>query len=640
MTNGHPTYTFPGNLTAGAGDAVCTLQFDTKVLNVKPANIAGATATNPNFQIGFKDNNGSQVSPVTSNRASVTILEPNVTIAKTLASNWGADGRATFNITLTNATGANVSTAYDVNVTDNLPAGLIFVGGTTSTTGTVVNPRVEHGPPPSDPAYKLNGNNLVFSADSIAPGASVTYKITVVSDIAPPPGTVLTNTANETYYDLPTTTNNNSNQMDPLSRRSYTGTSSAPITLPPVPTTNGGGPNFVWAFVRYTDDRSCMYPNTTVPIFVRITDTRSEIMDYPQVTFVKPGGGAATTVEFKKLVSGTRNDGIYEADVFLDQYAAAGTYKITELYAFDKLGNQIRQDVNNAVDISSPITVCGGTNTGGGGACDAMTPPKYTSSTLTYPNGGTSVAPGGSVTVTVHLTSCSGIIDPSITYVKPDGSDGPHADFRLVSGDSNSGDWQTTVLLDQYSPAGTYKVKELRAFDLYNTVIAQSAKDPADAIATAINITVAIGAPTITSITPDSGPVSGGTRVTITGTGFRQGATVKFGTQAGIDPQVLSGTTVTVTTPSLPSGLVTVVVTNPDGQSTGGAITGRTATATNGTNTYTSVDSSTGPKPTAAVSTTAPGSIAPAPVAKPTAPVATVTTGTATPTPMAQPARR
>jgi len=147
LTNGHPTYTFPGNLTAGAGDAVCILQFDTKVLNVKPANVAGATAANPNFQIGFKDNNGAQVSPVTSNRASVTILEPNVTIAKTLASNWGADGRATFNITLTNATGANVSTAYDVVVTDNLPAGLIFVSGTSSTTGMVTNPHITHGPP-------------------------------------------------------------------------------------------------------------------------------------------------------------------------------------------------------------------------------------------------------------------------------------------------------------------------------------------------------------------------------------------------------------------------------------------------------------------------------------------------------------
>jgi len=246
------------------------------------------------------------------------------------------------------------------------------------------------------------------------------------------------------------------------------------------------------------------------------------------------------------------------------------------------------------------------------------------------------------VVVTVHLTSCSGIIDPSITYVKPDGSDGPHADFKLVSGDTNDGDWTTTVLLDQYSPAGTYKVKELRAFDLYNTVIAQSAKDPADAIATNINITVTIGAPTITSISPDSGPTSGGTRITITGTGFRQGATVKFGTQAGIGPQVLSGTTLTVTTPGLPSGVVTVVVTNPDGQATSGTVSGRTAMIPGGTNTYTSVDSVVGAKPTAPSGTGSTGGIAPAPGVKPSAPIVTTVpgTGTATPTPMPQPARR
>ncbi len=52
-----------------------------------------------------------------------------------------------------------------------------------------------------------------------------------------------------------------------------------------------------------------------------------------------------------------------------------------------------------------------------------------------------------------------------------------------------------------------------------------------------------------------------------------------FGTIAGIDPEVLSATTLTVTTPTnLPSGQVVVVVTNPDNQSSSHAIAARTGT--------------------------------------------------------------
>ncbi len=638
VTNGHATYAFPGNLTAGAGDAVCTLQLDVKALNVKPANVATATLTNPNFQIAFNNNSGVPVPVVTSNSASVVLTEPNVAIAKTLTKNFGPDGRATFAITLTNATGPNVSTAYDVSVTDNLPVGLIYVVGTATTNGNAVNPRVQHGPPATDSNYRLNGNNLTLTADSIAPGASVTYTIVVVSDLAPPPGTKLTNTATETYYDLPSATNNNSNQMDVLSRRAYTGSASADVILPQTPM---GGPHFIWSFVQYQDGHDCIYPNTTVPVFVRITDTLSDIMDYPQITFVKPGGGSATTVEFKKLVSGTRRDGIYEADVFLDQYSPAGAYQITQLYAFDKLGNQIRQDVNDPVSASSPLTVCGGTSTGGGGSCVGGPAPKFTAGSVAYPNGGMSVAPGGSVKLTVHLTSCPGIIDPSITYLNPDGSDGPHADFKLASGTLNDGDWTATVLVDQYGKAGTYKVKELRGFDLYNVVVLQSAHDPVDAIAANLNLNVVIGTPTITDISPDAGPVGAGTRVTITGTGFRQGATVMFGTTAGVDPEVLSGTTLTVTTPAnLPSGQVVVVVTNPDSQSSSRAAAARTSSNSAGANVFTSVQAAVATKP-AVPATTTPGGGTPiaAPIAHPAVVAPTVAAGTPTPTPIPQPAR-
>lgn len=71
--------------------------------------------------------------------------------------------------------------------------------------------------------------------------------------------------------------------------------------------------------------------------------------------------------------------------------------------------------------------------------------------------------------------------------------------------------------------------------------------------------------PTISSISPNSGTTSGSTSVTITGTGFAAGATVKFGANNGTSVNVVSATQITVSTPAGSAGAVNVVVTNTDG---------------------------------------------------------------------------
>ena len=74
-------------------------------------------------------------------------------------------------------------------------------------------------------------------------------------------------------------------------------------------------------------------------------------------------------------------------------------------------------------------------------------------------------------------------------------------------------------------------------------------------------------APTVTAIAPSSGPASGGTGVTITGTGFQPGATVSLGGTAASTVVVGSSTSITATTTAHAAGAVNVVVTNPDSQS-------------------------------------------------------------------------
>jgi hypothetical protein len=73
--------------------------------------------------------------------------------------------------------------------------------------------------------------------------------------------------------------------------------------------------------------------------------------------------------------------------------------------------------------------------------------------------------------------------------------------------------------------------------------------------------------PTISAISPTSGTTSGGTSVTITGTGFSSGATVTLGGTSATNVAVVSSTSITATTPAHAAGTVNVVVTNTDSQS-------------------------------------------------------------------------
>ena len=72
-----------------------------------------------------------------------------------------------------------------------------------------------------------------------------------------------------------------------------------------------------------------------------------------------------------------------------------------------------------------------------------------------------------------------------------------------------------------------------------------------------------VASPTVSSVSPNNGPVAGGTAVTITGTNFATGTTVTFGGTAATNVMVVSATQITATTPAGSTGAVTVTVTNP-----------------------------------------------------------------------------
>ncbi|MFF3689572.1 IPT/TIG domain-containing protein [Streptomyces sp. NPDC002187] len=76
-----------------------------------------------------------------------------------------------------------------------------------------------------------------------------------------------------------------------------------------------------------------------------------------------------------------------------------------------------------------------------------------------------------------------------------------------------------------------------------------------------------MAAPVVSSISPNQGPPSGGTIVTLTGTGFTGTTTVKFGANAAPSFTVVTSTQISALSPA-GTGAVNVTVTNGDGTST------------------------------------------------------------------------
>jgi hypothetical protein len=112
--------------------------------------------------------------------------------------------------------------------------------------------------------------------------------------------------------------------------------------------------------------------------------------------------------------------------------------------------------------------------------------------------------------------------------------------------------------------------------------------------ATGPDINAVATPPTVTGVTPNSGPSGGGTTVTITGTGFTCVTGVKFGTTPAATFTVVNSTTITATSPPGTPGTVDVTVTSCNGTSptntgdqftfTGGSVTPITPTGPSGGN--------------------------------------------------------
>jgi hypothetical protein len=98
----------------------------------------------------------------------------------------------------------------------------------------------------------------------------------------------------------------------------------------------------------------------------------------------------------------------------------------------------------------------------------------------------------------------------------------------------------------------TAKVKDSTTFSVLNSFTVSISSSPA---------------PTVSAISPNSGPTNGGTSVTVRGNNFRPGVLVQFGSLNSPAVQLISPTQIQTLTPPASSGTVTINVQDSDGQS-------------------------------------------------------------------------
>jgi hypothetical protein len=91
-------------------------------------------------------------------------------------------------------------------------------------------------------------------------------------------------------------------------------------------------------------------------------------------------------------------------------------------------------------------------------------------------------------------------------------------------------------------------------------VVVTNTEEQSGTLANGYTYTGSNPAPTVASISPTTGGTTGGTTVTITGTGFLTGATITLGGNSASAVTVVNGQSVTATTSAHAAGAVNVVV--------------------------------------------------------------------------------
>lgn len=490
-----------------------------------------------------------QGGPVTGN-TTVTIVGTGFTGVGLVTFDGAPAGNLTVvsDTTITVATPSHAPGIVDVDVFGPFGIGTLPGAFTYGFAPTVSGVSPPNGPVSGNTFLTITGSNFV-GATSVTVGGNAATGLTVVNPgeitvvtpshapgivdvvVTTPVGTA-TGTAVFTYFDPSPTISNVAPTGGPISGGTVvtiTGTNFAGTT-----SVTMGGTNVLGYTVDSATQITVVTPAHAAGVVDVVvtnpdgTGTGTNLFTYaavPSITSVAPPSGplaGGTTI----TITGTNFAGA--ASVTMDGVNVAGytVNSATQITA--------TTPAHAAGSVDVVVTTAGGTATGIGFFTYIELP---TVSSVSPPSG----PPGGGTTIVITGTNFTGATNVTI-------------------GGSNATSY---TVMSATSISATTPAHAAGAVDVVVTTPGGTA--------TGTNLFTYVVAtpPTISSVAPPNGPVTGGTSITITGTNFAGTNSVTVGGTAVTGFTVMSATTITATTAAHAAGVVDVVVTNADGSGTG-----------------------------------------------------------------------
>jgi uncharacterized repeat protein (TIGR01451 family) len=594
------TFTAPGSLTTGTYGAAWTFgNGNLGFSNNQNGEIYQISVANPSFTPPSQTPTFAEVShyqgPVAGQNndgTSCVGLDTDLGIVKTGPATVQPGATVTWHLTVTN-NGPGISSGFAVD--DNVPAGITNVTTTT-------------------PGCTVTGNNVDCAEGTLAVGG--TFAITLTGTAPTTDGTCVDNTATVTANEADINPANNTSTVQTCTTASVVVVKTATVSsystvgtlityLYNVTNTTDGQP---LTNVTVTDpmkglsDINCGDGTDVIPVLesgvsqgcvANYLTTQSDL-DAGSITNI---GTVTGTPETGPAVSSSST-----LTIPADQSPAISLVKSANVKGFTGAGQPIdyTYQLTNAgnvtladVSVADPMDGLSSISCGDGtDQVSTLAPDASATCTASYTTTAADVAagsvrntatatgtdPGGdqvtsnSSTVTVPDTTLR-----VVTTSLPDGETGVAYSTTLsAAGGTTPYKWSVTsgklpsgLKLNAKTGdiSGTPKATGASSFTV-QVKDTKSASLPATSASQALTLTVSGPTPTVTAVKPSDGPVSGGTKVTVTGTDLEGATAVYFGSTPAPKFTVnKAGTSLTAVDPVGDPGQVPVVVDTPDGNS-------------------------------------------------------------------------
>ena len=550
---------YTGNAAAGSG-------FTSRIITSPDGDIAEdklVTTAGSNSATATLSSTGPWVmqmvtfSATTGPAPSVSSVSPNngPTAGGTAVTITGTNFAAGATVTIGGAAATNVTVVSGTQITATTPAGSAGAATVTVTVngqaGSLANaftyiapPTVTSVSPSTGPI--AGGTAVTITGTNFATGATVTIGGTAATNVVVVSGTQITATTPAGSAGAATVTVTVNGQSGSLTNGFTYVVPPTVSSVSPNTGTTAGGTAVTITGTNFATGATVTFGGTAATNVVVVSAT--------QITATTPAGsaGAVTvTVTNPGVPSGSLANGF--------------TYVVVPTITSISPNNGPIAG-GTAVTITGTNFAAGATVTIGGTAATNVVVVSGTQITATTP-----AHAAGAVTVTVTVNSQSGSLTNGFTYNAP-----PTVSSVSPNNGPIAGGTAVTITGTNFATGATVTFGGTAATNVVVVSATQiTATTPAGS-AGAVTVTVTnpgvpggslangftyVVIPTVTSISPNNGPIAGGTAVTITGTNFAAGATVTIGGTAATNVAVVSGTQITATTPAHAAGAVTVTVT-------------------------------------------------------------------------------